>query len=546
MRTRRSYFPTNVTIPRRQRKQISKIVEPELRTIVEMAENRTMAQMLQAPIQGYEDAIIVPLINANNFELKQTLINLVQSNQFTGRQDPHNYLRFFNKQDDFQMMMMSFMQNLHNNKASSLSSLPSNTIPNPRNEAKSITTRSGISYDGPSIQPPVMEKEPEATKDTELPSTENIQPPLVQVYEKDKEPIDKPFVAKSFIKEPEYSFSTAYEHFSTTLVTELDEVAESSIKNLIPIPREYEVTSDNESESNEPVKDDSSSFTTFLNPLFNDSDDFTSNDKKSIHDENVPIEESKVHSNPLFEDDEIYSNELESHVESNFVESLFNHDTLKFDHLEEIPGPLMPVHIAEEERIRREHTEYISLMKRLITINPCPRPMVNANMIVEEEVDIATDTDELLPPGFENDDSKGEIDVVEELRVDNSISNSKNKLSDNEESDFDNSSFLRPPPEPPDAEFDFELDAGEEISVVMNDKDELECLDPRDETDVSTNDEDDDYFPFMFVIRIFLPYLIYSEDLPLIDGSFLCPDYCHGPKELHILSLRLVWGNLYP
>nr|GFA09535.1 reverse transcriptase domain-containing protein [Tanacetum cinerariifolium] len=49
-----------------------------------MADNRTMAQMLQAPILGYEDAIVVPPINANNFELKQTLINLVQSNQFTG------------------------------------------------------------------------------------------------------------------------------------------------------------------------------------------------------------------------------------------------------------------------------------------------------------------------------------------------------------------------------------------------------------------------------------------------------------------------------
>nr|GEW39709.1 reverse transcriptase domain-containing protein [Tanacetum cinerariifolium] len=56
-----------------------------------------MAQMLQAPIEGYKDVIVVPLINANNFELKQTLINLVQSNQFTGRQDPHNHLRFFNK-----------------------------------------------------------------------------------------------------------------------------------------------------------------------------------------------------------------------------------------------------------------------------------------------------------------------------------------------------------------------------------------------------------------------------------------------------------------
>nr|GEZ49587.1 hypothetical protein [Tanacetum cinerariifolium] len=319
---------------------------------------------------------------------------------------------------------------------------------------------------------------------------------------------------KSSIKEPEYSFSMGYEHFSTTLVMELDEVAKFSIKNRVPIPREYEVTSDNESESNEPIKDDSSAFTAFSNPLFNDSDDFTSNDNESI--QNVPIEDSKVYSNLIFDDDEIYSDELESDI----------------DYLEEISGPLMPIHIAEEERIRREHAEYISLMERLITINPCPRPTVNANTIVEsfpsslipvqdndsqrEEVDIATDTEELLPLGFENDDSEGEIDVVEELRVDNSISNSQNELSNNEASDFDNLSFPRPPPEPLDAEFDIELDAGEEISVVMNDNDELECLDPRNEIDVSTNNEDDDYFPFMFVIRIFLPYLIYSEVFPYL------------------------------
>nr|GEV23626.1 hypothetical protein [Tanacetum cinerariifolium] len=97
MRTRRSYFSPTSTIPRRSRKQTKNVVEPEIHTIVEMADNRTMAQMLQAPIEGYEDAIAVPSINANNFELKQTLINLVQSNQFTERQDPHNHLRFFNK-----------------------------------------------------------------------------------------------------------------------------------------------------------------------------------------------------------------------------------------------------------------------------------------------------------------------------------------------------------------------------------------------------------------------------------------------------------------
>ncbi|GJY84005.1 hypothetical protein Tco_0497381 [Tanacetum coccineum] len=94
-------------------------------------------------------------------------------------------------------MMLSFMQSYHTNQPSSSSTLPSNTIPNPRNEAKAITTRSGVSYDGPPIPPPVVEKESEVTKDTELPSTEDIQPPpLVQEQTKDKEPIEEPsFVA---------------------------------------------------------------------------------------------------------------------------------------------------------------------------------------------------------------------------------------------------------------------------------------------------------------------------------------------------------------
>nr|GEX09800.1 reverse transcriptase domain-containing protein [Tanacetum cinerariifolium] len=97
---------------------------------------------------------------------------------------------FEKKQDDFQNQIMSFMQNFNNNKASSSSSLLSKTIPNPRNEAKAITTRSGISYNGPPIPPPVVEKEPEVTKDTDLSSTKDIQPPSVQV----QEPVNEPFV----------------------------------------------------------------------------------------------------------------------------------------------------------------------------------------------------------------------------------------------------------------------------------------------------------------------------------------------------------------
>nr|GEU49040.1 reverse transcriptase domain-containing protein [Tanacetum cinerariifolium] len=123
--------------------------------------------------------------NMNNLQIK---FDTFQKNQQEFQK------KFENKQDEFQNMMMNFMQNLNNNKASSSSSLPSNTIPKPRNESKAITTRSGISYDEPPIPPPVVEKKPEATKDTELPSTKNIQPPSVQVHEKDKEPIDEPFV----------------------------------------------------------------------------------------------------------------------------------------------------------------------------------------------------------------------------------------------------------------------------------------------------------------------------------------------------------------
>nr|GEU87365.1 reverse transcriptase domain-containing protein [Tanacetum cinerariifolium] len=233
MRFRRSYFPTNVTIPRCQRKPNSNTVEPELLSIVEMADNRTMAQMLQAPIEGYEDAIVVLPINANNFELKQTLINLVQNkldirmNRFEkslndmkafvtppvpikaveevcvtcGSNHSYNHCPLTRVGNEFPIFHDNIEQfqtvavgNFVQENPSSSRSLPSNTFPNPRNEAKAITTRSGISYDRPPIPPPVVENEPEVTKDTELPSTKNIQPSSVQVHEKDKEPIDEPFV----------------------------------------------------------------------------------------------------------------------------------------------------------------------------------------------------------------------------------------------------------------------------------------------------------------------------------------------------------------
>nr|GEX77117.1 hypothetical protein [Tanacetum cinerariifolium] len=40
---------------------------------VSMADNRTMAELLQAPTEGYEDAIVIPEISANNFELEHVV-----------------------------------------------------------------------------------------------------------------------------------------------------------------------------------------------------------------------------------------------------------------------------------------------------------------------------------------------------------------------------------------------------------------------------------------------------------------------------------------
>nr|GEW31085.1 hypothetical protein [Tanacetum cinerariifolium] len=277
--------------------------------------------------------------------------------------------------------------------------------------------------------------------------------------------------------------STSLNNTSQISPVQSDKVIKSSVKNLLPIPREYEVASDDENQH-----------------YFN--------------------------------------------AESDLIESLSNHDTLfdsslKFDYLEEFSGVLMPTSIADEERIRREHEEYINLLEKLFTINSCPRPLENfhANTIVEtlptspipvedgdsqkEEIDIFTGMDELLPPSIESDDydSKGDIHFLEELLVNDSILIPENKSSNSDH--HDDPLFPRPPPEPPDVEFyfDFEPNSGEVISAVINNINELnedECFDPRGEINVFANVEDDDYFPFIFVIRIFLLYLIYPEVSPLL------------------------------
>ncbi|GKC54453.1 reverse transcriptase domain-containing protein, partial [Tanacetum coccineum] len=191
--------------------------------IVTMADNRTMAQLLEAPIEGYEDAIVVPEITANNFELKHGLLTLGAARIWIEKEPPRSILTwddlvsnfinkffplskttnlrneitrfqqrfdetFYEAWDGFNDLLWecphhgflelhqidTFYNALNSNAQDSLNSaaggsgtLPSNTVTNPKEDLK------------------VVEREPEVTKDTMLPtnngSTGDVQPPVVQV-----------------------------------------------------------------------------------------------------------------------------------------------------------------------------------------------------------------------------------------------------------------------------------------------------------------------------------------------------------------------------
>nr|GEV32825.1 hypothetical protein [Tanacetum cinerariifolium] len=233
-------------------------------------------------------------------------------------------------------------------------------------------------------------------------------------------------------EEPEYSLSMGDEHLSIIPKTKSEEVIKSSVKNLVPIPSEYEVTFDDESECDVPIKDEYSLvFTTFSNLIFDDNNDFTSSDDESLSDEDVSMENFKSYSNPLFDDEEIISSKIDPHhfAESNLIESLLNRDTLfdsspKFDYLEEFSGELMPT------------------------------------SIIDEEIDIFTGMDDLMPLCIESDgyDSGGDIHIFEEF-----LSNDTSLIPKNESSNLDHHddpSFPLPHPEPPDVEIFFEPNSG--------------------------------------------------------------------------------------
>nr|GEV00710.1 hypothetical protein [Tanacetum cinerariifolium] len=267
------------------------------------------------------------------------------------------------------------------------------------------------------------------------------------------------------IEETNHSLNMGYEHFNTNLLTK--DVAESSTKNLIPIPNECIVVSRNGSQSIKPINDNSSDFTIISNPPFD--------------------------------------------VESNSDESASNHNIMKSDYLDEFYGPFIPIHILEEERTKREHADYINRIEMLLTINSHPHNLTNDNINIksfssylipnqesdprQEEIDVISVTNDVLPPSDDNSDE--EVDDVGDVRVDNFIQNSEHEYSESEDSDFDNPLLPLPPPEPPDTKFNFKIDFQNEILVVRNAIVEFDAR-------MKFNDENDVFMFIMFVKKFSL------------------------------------------
>nr|GEY69292.1 hypothetical protein [Tanacetum cinerariifolium] len=296
-------------------------------------------------------------------------------------------------------------------------------------------------------------------------------------------------------KEHENSLSMGYEHLSITPEMESDEVTKSNAKNLLPIPSECEVTSEDKKEIDELVCDNHSD--TFSDPKIDDDISVYDNDFEDIEYVDasvsdpaiVSVEEENVVQR---EEEEVDLEDISQVQDVALREKLFSITRL-ISNIESLKDNSTPDRVLNS--FEGSHENY-----------QC-QPM-DHNIDFSEEADLFL-FDDSIPPGIENvaDDLERDIRFLEELLVDDSI-----LPHESSDSTFEDSpSISRPPPEPPDVEsfFDLKPDViAEEISDKLN---EDKCFDPGREINVSTNNEDVDYFPFMFVIRIYLPYLILPE-----------------------------------
>nr|GEV38669.1 reverse transcriptase domain-containing protein [Tanacetum cinerariifolium] len=152
-----------------------------------MADNRTMEEMLQAPTEGITSTLKFRDVPNDAIKLMLFPYSLEGAAKiWYEKEPPRSILTWGDLINNVKNELKSDINELRNMMASyfqkdtastlGLGSLPSNTIANPRGDLKAITTRSGVSYDGPPFPPPfssfptVVERVPEVTKDMPKPT----------------------------------------------------------------------------------------------------------------------------------------------------------------------------------------------------------------------------------------------------------------------------------------------------------------------------------------------------------------------------------------
>nr|GEY18546.1 hypothetical protein [Tanacetum cinerariifolium] len=299
-------------------------------------------------------------------------------------------------------------------------------------------------------------------------------------------------------KETEYSPSMGYENSNTTLETESDEIIKSGVEEIVPILSENEVTLEDKREcdvlvcENTPVCDNH--FDIFSNSKNDDDisvydDDFEDiefveaslfdPEIVSVEEENVVQQEEEVDLEDISQIQDVDPREkllsitrLISNIESlndnpnldrvlnsfesdNSLSDNFSPEFKTFyDHTKETrigntthADNSLPEYDSFCFEIEPDQERLINVVKSDISDDSSRDPLL-------EEADLFLASDNSIPPGIENfaDNSKGDIRFLEELLIDDSILSHESSDSNFE----DNPSIPRPPPEPPDDEFDAE------------------------------------------------------------------------------------------
>nr|GEW73488.1 uncharacterized mitochondrial protein AtMg00810-like [Tanacetum cinerariifolium] len=123
------------------------------------------------PPPAYQAPVHQPQIPQPQIVTTNEFTNFIKANDVILKNMQTNMTSLTNSNLELKNMFGQFMK-MNTASSSGSGTLPGNTITNPKEELKGITTRSGTAYQGPMIPttssslPPVVERETEATKDT--------------------------------------------------------------------------------------------------------------------------------------------------------------------------------------------------------------------------------------------------------------------------------------------------------------------------------------------------------------------------------------------